>query len=511
MDLAALVAVLDQSRVNGDPHVEIGSLSSDTRDVAPGSLFFCVPGLKADGHDYAPQAVTAGAVALVCERPLALPVPQIVVASARRAMALMAARFCGDPTRALRVAGITGTNGKTTTAHLLAGVFAAAGLRPALLGTVANRIAGVERPARLTTPDSLELQRLFGEMVDGGDRSCVMEVSSHALALDRTTGISFAAVVFTNLSRDHLDFHPSLDAYFAAKRTLFLPDERRREGAVAVVNAGDEHGRRLIADCRPLYGDDLWTYALEDDGGAEGEVDCAAADLALGAAGSTFRLRAPRLGLDEVFTIALPARFNVANALTAATAALAMGLPLTAVREGLSGARVVPGRVEPVDAGQPFSVLVDYSHTPDSLENVLRAVRAVTGGRLLTVFGCGGDRDRGKRPLMGAVAAGLADLAVLTSDNPRGEDPLAIIAEVMTGVPAAAAGRVLIEPDRRAAIRRALAAARAGDAVVIAGKGHETYQILGPRTIHFDDREVATEELTALGYGAGAAAAEGRS
>jgi UDP-N-acetylmuramoyl-L-alanyl-D-glutamate--2,6-diaminopimelate ligase len=272
MDLAALVAVLDQPRVDGDPDVEIGSLASDTRDVAPGSLFFCIPGLKADGHDYARQAVAAGAVALVCERPLALPVPQVVVGSARRAMALMAARFWGDPTQALRVAGVTGTNGKTTTAHLLAGVFAAAGLRPALLGTIANHIAGVERATRLTTPDSLELQRLFREMVDGGDRSCVMEVSSHALALDRTTGISFAAVVFTNLSRDHLDFHPTLDAYFAAKRTLFLPDERRRAGAVAIVNGGDEHGRRLIADCRPVYGDDLWTYAVEGDGGAEGST-----------------------------------------------------------------------------------------------------------------------------------------------------------------------------------------------------------------------------------------------
>ena len=507
MNLAALATGLDRGRIDGDPDVEIGSLACNTRDVSAGSLFFCIPGLRADGHDFAAQAVAGGAVALVCERPLALPVSQVVVPGARRAMALMSARFFGDPTRALRVAAVTGTNGKTTTAHLLAEIFAAAGQRPALLGTVVNRIAGVERPTRLTTAESLELQRMFREMVDGGDKSCVMEASSHALALERTTGIAFASVIFTNLSRDHLDFHATLDAYYAAKRSLFLPDEHRRPGAVAVVNAGDEHGRRLIDDCREAYGADLWTFALQGDTpGAKDAVDCAAVDLVLSAEGSTFTLVAPRLGLCSALRIATPARFNVANALAAATAALAMGLPFAAVRTGLAGAAGVPGRVEPVRAGQPFSVLVDYSHTPDSLANVLRAVRPVTAGRLLTVFGCGGDRDRGKRPLMGAVAAELADFAVLTSDNPRGEDPLAIIAEVVAGIAAAEREHVVVEPDRRAAIRLALREARSGDALVIAGKGHETYQILGPETIHFDDREVAAAELAELGF----ASAEGR-
>jgi len=501
MNVAALAAALDRVRVAGDPDVEIGSLACNTRDVVAGSLFFCVPGLKADGHDFAPQAVAAGAVALVCERPLDLPVTQLVVPAARRAMALVAARFYDDPTRELRVAAVTGTNGKTTTAHLLAGILAAAGLRPGLLGTVVNRIAGVERPPRLTTPDSVELQRLFREMVDGGDLSCVMEASSHALALDRTTGIAFDAVVFTNLSRDHLDFHPTLADYFAAKRTLFLPDERRRPGASAIVNAGDEHGRLLIDDCRPAYGADLWTYALEDDDlDGVGAVDCLAADLRLSAERSAFTLIAPRLGLREPLELAVPARFNVANALAAATAALAIGLPMATVREGLRTSSGVPGRVEPVRRGQPFGVFVDYSHTPDSLASVLRAVRAVTSGRLLTVFGCGGDRDRGKRPLMGAVAARLADLAVLTSDNPRSEDPAAIIADVLAGLSASERARITVEPDRRAAIRAALRAARAGDALVIAGKGHEPYQILGPVTIHFDDREVAAEELAALGF-----------
>jgi len=271
------------------------------------------------------------------------------------------------------------------------------------------------------------------------------------------------------------------------------------------VNAGDEHGRLLIEDCRPLYGADLWTYAIEGDdtAGADG-VDCLAVDLRLTGEGSTFTLVAPRLGLRETLELAVPARFNVANALAAATTALAMGLPVAAVRDGLRGSAGVPGRVEPVRRGQPFSVLVDYSHTPDSLANVLRAVRAVTDGRLLTVFGCGGDRDRGKRPLMGAVAAELADVAVLTSDNPRSEDPDAIIADVLTGIPADELTKVTVEPDRRAAIRAALRSARPGDALVIAGKGHEPYQILGPVTIHFDDREVAADELAGLGFGADA-------
>jgi UDP-N-acetylmuramoyl-L-alanyl-D-glutamate--2,6-diaminopimelate ligase len=510
MNVAALASGLDRGRIDGDPDVEIGSLACNTRDVVAGSLFFCIPGLQADGHDFAPEAVAAGAAALVCERPLALPVTQVLVPGARRAMALMSARFYGDPTRELRVAAVTGTNGKTTTAHLLAAIFVAAGLRPALLGTVVNRIAGVERPTRLTTAESMELQRMFREMVDGGDLSCVMEASSHALALERTTGIAFAAVIFTNLTRDHLDFHPTLDHYFAAKRSLFLPDDRRRPGAIAVVNAGDEHGRLLIDDCRAPYGADLWTFALDGDelDGVD-QVDCRAVDLVLSAERSAFTLVSSRLGLRESLQIGTPARFNVANAMAAATAALALGLPPAAVRVGLSDAAGVPGRVEPVHAGQPFGVLVDYSHTPDSLANVLRAVRAVTAGRLLTVFGCGGDRDRGKRPLMGAVAAELADFAVLTSDNPRSEDPLAIIAEVVAGVPAERRERVVVEPDRRAAVRRALREARAGDSLVIAGKGHEPYQILGSETIHFDDREVAAEELERLGFVAGGAQAGG--
>ena len=420
----------------------------------------------------------------------------------REALALMAARWYGDPSRELRVTGVTGTNGKTTTAHLVAGIEAAAGRRAGLLGTVVNRIGGVEHAVQLTTAESLDLQRMFRQMVDAGDESCALEISSHALALQRSAGIDFDAVVFTNLTRDHLDFHDDLDDYFAAKRRLFLPDGRRNGHAVAVVNSGDEFGRRLADECRPQYGEDLWTFAVAAGpaaaGGPAGWADATAADLELGPDASAFTLYLPRLGVEERITLPLAARFNVENALAAATAALALGVPLAAVREGLAVAEGVPGRFQAVRGGQPFSVVIDYSHTPDSLRNALHAARAVGGGRVLAVFGCGGDRDRGKRPLMGEIGARLADVAVVTSDNPRTEDPLAIIDEIVAGVPAELRGRVAVEPDRRAAIELALRAARPGDVVVIAGKGHEQGQTIGDRVVPFDDRAVAVEVLAGL-------------
>jgi UDP-N-acetylmuramoyl-L-alanyl-D-glutamate--2,6-diaminopimelate ligase len=337
-----------------------------------------------------------------------------------------------------------------------------------------------------------------------------MEASSHALALDRTAAIDFDAVLFTNLTRDHLDFHRDVDDYFAAKRRLFLVDGARRPHAVACVNVGDTYGRRLAADCAAAYGDDLWTYAGgEDDGMDAPPADVRARGLRLDSDRSSFRLECRRLGLTEAIELPVPARFNVDNALAAATAALATGIGAGAVSRGFAGAAGVPGRVEPVRAGQPFAVLVDYAHTPDSLANVLAAARALASGRLICVFGCGGDRDRGKRPMMGAVAADLADLAVVTSDNPRSEDPAAIIAEIVAGIPAGAHADVDVVADRAAAIIRAVTAAGPGDVVVIAGKGHETYQILPQGTIDFDDREVARRALEELGWGAGDAAGEG--
>jgi UDP-N-acetylmuramoyl-L-alanyl-D-glutamate--2,6-diaminopimelate ligase len=496
MKLAELVEGVAGATVRGDPATAISGLAYHTRDVADGTLFFCVPGLKFDGHGFAARAAAAGAAALVCERDTGQPLTQVLVPSVRRALALMAARWYGDPSRELRTVGITGTNGKTTTAHLVAGVFAAAGLPAGLLGTVVNRIGGEDSPVTLTTAESLDLQRMFRAMVTAGDRACALEVSSHALAQDRAVGIQFEAAVFTNLTRDHLDYHADMDDYFAAKRRLFLTDEGHKGAARAVVNVGDEYGRRLADDCRPAYGEGLWTFAVADEGGVS--ADARALDLDLQADASAFTLLIPRLGLEERITLRLAARFNVENALAAATAGLALGLSPAAVVRGLAVSDGVPGRFEAVRVGQPFSVVIDYSHTPDSLENALSAARAVTRGRVLVVFGCGGDRDRGKRPLMGGIGARLADRAFITSDNPRSEEPLAIIDEIAAGVPSERLRAVTLEPDRRAAIRLALDAAQAHDTVVIAGKGHEQGQIIGDQRIPFDDRRVAEELLAEL-------------
>jgi UDP-N-acetylmuramoyl-L-alanyl-D-glutamate--2,6-diaminopimelate ligase len=435
-------------------------------------------------------------------------------------MPVIAARFYGHPSRELTVVGVTGTNGKTTTAHLTAAVLDAAGLPAGILGTVGSRVGGETLPGALTTPEAADLQALLRRMVAAGDRACVMEVSSHALVFGRAASIEYAVAAFTNLSREHLDFHRDIGEYYAAKRRLFFPEEGPRP-RLAVVNVGDEWGARLAGECAPVYGDELWTYAVRDDPVAAGEsgegavtvegavtggdaaADAVATGLELGAEGSSFALRVPRLGLETRIESRLAARFNVENALCAATAALALGLPADAVRAGLERAQGVAGRFEAVRAGQPFTVLVDYSHTPDSLENALRAARGVAHGRVLVVYGCGGERDRGKRPLMGEIAARLADESVVTSDNPRGEDPDEIIGEIVAGVPAARRDTVAVEPDRRAAIGRALHAARAGDVVVIAGKGHEQGQTIGDRRLPFDDREVATEALRALGWETG--------
>ena len=507
MELAQLVSRVAGATVRGDPGTPIRGLAYHTRDVADGTLFFCVPGLKADGHDFAAAAVAGGAVALVCEREVTAPVTSVLAPDVREALALMAAGWYGDPSRELRVTGVTGTNGKTTTAYLVAGIEAAAGRTSGLLGTVLNRIGGVDHPVELTTAESLDLQRMFREMADAGDEACALEISSHALALRRSAGIAFDAVVFTNLTRDHLDFHADLDDYFAAKRRLFLPGGRRNGGAVAAVNTGDEYGRRLAEECRPCYGDDLWTFAVQEQPGDPPTADATATDLELGAEGSAFTLLVPRLGVRERVAVRLSARFNVENALAAATAALATGVTPAAVRQGLAATTSVPGRFEAVRAGQPFGVVVDYSHTPDSLENALRAARAVSAGRVLAVFGCGGDRDRGKRPLMGEIGARLADEAFVTSDNPRTEDPQAIIAEIVAGIPPARRSQVVVEPDRRAAIALAVRSAREGDVVVIAGKGHEQGQKIGDRVIPFDDRTVVLEALAEIGWGEPAAEA----
>jgi UDP-N-acetylmuramoyl-L-alanyl-D-glutamate--2,6-diaminopimelate ligase len=454
MDLGRFSEVLAPTEVVAFASVDVTELAYDARAAAPGSLFFCVPGSRADGHDLAPKAVAAGAVALVCERPLDLPVPQLVVPSVRRAMGPAASLFFGEPSAQLPVAGITGTSGKTTTSYLLWEILAAAGRRPALVGSIERRVGDERRPVALNTPEAIDLQRLLREMLDAGNRSCVIEATSIASVQGRLEGVRFAALVFTNLSQDHLDFHGTMEEYFAAKRRLFEQADR------AAVNVGDEWGRRLAAELPNAL-----AFGFADDA----------------------ELRPEHLqGID----LKLRGRFNVENALAAMAAARLLGIDDAAVAAGLERVAGVPGRFESVDEGQPFAVIVDYAHKPGALENALRAARDLTEGSLICVFGAGGDRDRGKRPQMGRLAYELADRAILTSDNPRSEDPQAIIAEVLAGAPA-----LEVEPDRAAAITRAIGAAQAGDVVLIAGKGHEQGQEVAGVVHPFDDREVAREAL----------------
>jgi len=460
MHLERVIAALAPADVLRRAPVEIGDLAYDARAAGRGSLFFCVPGSRADGHDFAADAVANGAVALVVERPLDLDVPQLVVPDARRAMAPVADEFFGRPSEELQVAGVTGTNGKTTTAFLMYSIFAAAGRRPGLLGTIESRVGGERRPAIRTTPEAIDVQRALREMLDAGDRSCAMEATSHGSELGRLDGVRFSALVFTNLSQDHLDFHETMERYFEAKRRLFVESR-----PPAAINIGNDWGRKLAAD-RP----DALTFGFADD------AEIAPAELD---------------GID----LKLRGRFNAENALGALAASRLLGIEDEAIARGLEAVRGVPGRFESVVEGQPFEVIVDYSHKPEALESVLRTARDLATGRVICVFGCGGDRDRGKRPLMGRIASELADLAIVTSDNPRSEDPRAIIDEILVGVE----GDVEVEPDRAAAIERAISAADGGDVVLIAGKGHEQGQEFADRTIPFDDREVARDVLRRLG------------
>jgi UDP-N-acetylmuramoyl-L-alanyl-D-glutamate--2,6-diaminopimelate ligase len=476
MELSTLIEAVGPRSVRGRRDTDITAVTYRAEAVVPGALHVCVPGFTADGHDFAAVAVANGAAALVVERELDLDVPQLVVESSRSAMASAADAFYGHPSRELAVVGITGTNGKTTTAFLMHAILEAA-LGPAgLLGTIESRIGGVVEPVARTTPESVDLQAILRRMADAGDRGCAMEVSSHALELHRVAGVRFAAAGFTNLTQDHLDFHPDMEAYFAAKARLF-------EEAPGAINVGDAYGRRLAG----MAGGPVLTYAARTD--ADADVRPHAVEVGAGGAIALI-VSTPRgpIPLD----VRLRGGFNVENVLCAVTLAELLELPHAAVRAGISSVPGVPGRFEAVEAGQPFTVLVDYAHTPDGLENVLGSAREITTGRLICVFGCGGDRDRGKRPLMGRVARRLADVPLVTSDNPRSEDPDAIIAEIMDGVPMEA------EPDRRAAIERAVGMARSGDVVVIAGKGHEQGQQFADRTVPFDDRTVAREALAAL-------------
>jgi UDP-N-acetylmuramoyl-L-alanyl-D-glutamate--2,6-diaminopimelate ligase len=475
--LERLAAVVGAT-VHGDARTVVSDVSFDSRAVTPGSLFFCVPGDHADGHDYAAAAVEMGAAAVVVERWLDVAAPQVLVPSTRAAMAPISAVAFMEPAASMSTVGVTGTNGKTTVTYLLGSIFAAAGWRSGVVGTIGARVDGEPVPLERTTPEAPELQRLLAMMRDRGVRAAALEVSSHALAMHRPDAIVFDVAVFTNLSQDHLDFHRSMDSYFDAKARLFTVGHARH----AVLNADDTSGRRLAAEADiPVT-----TYAID----AHADVRAEAVVVTPGGLGFSVAGRA--------FRSELRGAFNVANVLAAITAARLLGIDDDSMVRGVASLRVVPGRMEPVEAGRGSLVVVDYAHTPDSIRSVLRAARPLASGRLIVVFGCGGDRDRAKRAAMGSAATEAADLTVITTDNPRSEDPLAIIAEIEAGAKEGR-GDYVVEPDRRAAIRLALRDAGPGDVVVIAGKGHEPYQELRDRVVPFDDRVVTREELLALG------------
>lgn len=481
----------------GDQRVMITSLTDDSRKVESGSLFVAVKGERVDGHAFLDRVVAAGAAAVVVERNAPVgSIASVRVQDSRGALGILGSRFYRDPSAALRMIGVTGTNGKTTTTYIVKTMLEAASRQVGLIGTVVYLIGKESIPASHTTPGALELQQLFARMVEARLDTVVMEVSSHALALDRTAGSEFDVAVFTNLTQDHLDFHVDMERYFQAKLKLFV--ELGQAGACkprkrAIVNADDPWGARIREACSTP----VWTYGLRH------QADLRAEDVKLSAAGTTFTLRSPH-GSCAIQS-RLVGEHNVYNLLAAIGAVLHEGLTLDQVRSAVETVSNVPGRFELVETGQGFTVVVDYAHTEDALIRLLTAAQAVRTGRIITVFGCGGDRDRTKRPKMGRAAVQYSDVVVLTSDNPRTEDPAAILREVEVGVKEALITRTQVQyrmiADRRAAIEAAIREAKAGDMVLIAGKGHEDYQIVGSTKHHFDDREVARETIRELRSG----------
>ena len=473
--------------------MRIRQVACDSRKVERSALFVAIQGVATDGNLFARDAVSRGATAVLSatEAPTDWPreVPWLQVSEPRKALAIAAANFYGRPAKALKLVGVTGTNGKTTTTSLIDSILRASGAQTGLFGTIAYHTPRGEHPAPNTTPESLDLQSFFAEIRDAGGSYATLEASSHALAMDRLWGCHFAAAVFTNLTRDHIDFHKTFENYFEAKRRLFegtgsgVPD-------AAVVNTDDEWGKKLIAMAKKTL-----TYGLENG------ADLKAKRLQLSFNGLSFLAQTPN-GAIQIES-ALVGRINVYNILAAIGTAIGLGLPNETIETGIRNLRAVSGRFQSVDRGQPFLVVVDYAHTDDALENLIRTARELNAkGRIITVFGCGGSRDRTKRPIMGELSGRLSDLSILTSDNPRQEDPLKIISDIVVGMQKSG-GKYMIEPDRAKAIHAAIEEAQAGDIVLLAGKGHEDYQIFADRTIHFDDREEARKALEGRGYDGG--------
>ncbi|NEU29470.1 UDP-N-acetylmuramoyl-L-alanyl-D-glutamate--2,6-diaminopimelate ligase [bacterium LRH843] len=467
------------NKVDTNPIVH--RLEMDSRKVQEGTVFFCVKGYTVDGHDYAKQAEERGAIAIIAERPLSVSVPVIIVPDTKRVMAQLACHYFNHPTEKMKLIGVTGTNGKTTVTHLLEQIMKDQAMKTGLIGTMYTKIGDTQYETKNTTPESLTLQQLFSEMVDAGVETAMMEVSSHALHQGRVRGCDFDVAVFTNLTPDHLDYHDSLEAYLYAKGLLFAQLGNTFGSKVAILNADDgasvELSRMTTAD--------VLTYGIKE------KADIVASSINMNASGTTFQLAA--FGEEIAISMRLMGMFSVYNALAAASAALASGVSLKEIKKSLEKVKGVAGRFEPIDEGQDFTVIVDYAHTSDSLENVLKTVQGFADKQIIALVGCGGDRDRTKRPVMANIAVENADRVIFTADNPRSEDPNQIIQEMIAGVSRERKYEVIV--DRELAIRTAIFGAAPGDVVVIAGKGHETYQILHDKTIYFDDREVARQAI----------------
>jgi UDP-N-acetylmuramoyl-L-alanyl-D-glutamate--2,6-diaminopimelate ligase len=497
MTLATLLQSLEgQVRIldrRGNLDVSVNAITDDSRALSPHSLFVAVKGERVDGHEFIPAARNGGMVALVSQRPVSeVSLPSVRVDDSRKALGLLGGRFYGDPSSKIRMIGVTGTNGKTTTTYICKALLEAMGHPVGLIGTVAYQIGERTMPATHTTPGSLELQQLLAKMVTGGCTTAVMEVSSHALAQDRTSGCEYDVAVFSNLTQDHLDFHKTMEEYFQAKLRLFTELKGGfKANKRAIVNIDDPYGARIVERC-PVP---VWTYALK------AKADLRAEAVRLSLQGTTFTAATP-VGSFPIESH-LVGEHNVYNLLAAIGVALHEGATPAQIRKAVARVTNVPGRFERVIAGQPFTVAVDYAHTEDALVRLLMAAQVLKTRRIITVFGCGGDRDRGKRPKMGEAAVRYSDVVILTSDNPRTEDPLSILEQVEVGVNEALRLRPHVQyrkvSDRREAIEEAVREAQSGDMVLIAGKGHEDYQIIGTKKVHFDDREVAREAIGRLG------------
>lgn len=485
-DIICDIAVVE---FKGELTISISGLAYDSRKVEPGFVFVCIQGFKTDGHSYIEAAIQRGAVAIVAQKPVDVPagIALVLTTDSRKALALMACAFADYPSDKLTVIGVTGTNGKTTTTYLIAEIFKENGYKVGLVGTIMNKIGDRVFPVTNTTPESLDLQMLLKQMVEDGVTHLVMEVSSHALELARVAGVNFDTAVFTNITQDHLDFHENMENYLAAKQKLFSnlkqqPSEQKKK--FGIINNDDPNAQSISK----VTTGQVLTYGVKND------CDIKALNINLRANGVNFDVTTPDGDFD--LQLQLAGLFNVYNSLAALAVGLVEGIEPATIKRALEMVKGVPGRLEKVDVGQDFSVLVDYAHTPDGLDNIIRAARQFSEGRVITVFGCGGDRDRTKRPIMGEISAKLSDYSILTSDNPRNEDPVFIISQIEEGVRGIVnREKYSVILDRREAIAFAIKMARTGDVVLVAGKGHETYQIVKDQVLHFDDREVAEELL----------------